>query len=186
MVTGRYNFRNWVELGVLADTEKNLRQPVKECRLCNFLPVNGSSMVAMQASKIMGSTNTGCSCLTIPKPIGAMATGQFYHRYKNPNLYEYGHYVRRRGKRQIQWEDMFYDYASNFMTAMPASHSSWYSFNLVPEAMGTNTDDAAFATGTLTPTTPIPPNTTVTICQAWLITLDKNIGKLINKCSPKA
>ena len=74
MVTGRYNFRNWVELGVLADTEKPSATQLKNAGYATCLPVNGSSMVAM------GIKNHGFDKYRVfmpydPKTHWAMATG---------------------------------------------------------------------------------------------------------------
>ena len=67
-------------------------------------------------------------------------------------------------------EDMFYDYASNFIDSNASKPFFLVFFNLVQKPWVPTPDDAAFANWNPDTDDTDPPNTTVTICQAWLIT----------------
>lgn len=186
MVTGRYNFRNWVELGVLADTERTFGNLLKNAGYATCFTGKWQFDGGDNGIKEHGFDKYRVFMPYDPKnPLGD-GNGQFYHRYKNPNLYEYGHYMSAAEVNGQYSEDMFYDYASNFIDSNASKPFFLvYSFNLVQKPWVPTPDDAAFATWNPDTDDTNPAKYSRDYMPSMVNYLDKNIGKLINKVQAK-
>jgi arylsulfatase A len=107
LLTGKYNFRNYVKWGYLPPKEKTVGNMLKDAGYATCWV--GKWQLEGGASRIMGA---GFKNYLVFLPSGH---GQRLNRYKDPHLYENGAYLPDSVTAGKYSEDMFYDYLSNFI-----------------------------------------------------------------------
>ena len=118
-------------------------------------------------------------------PIDNNGHDQFYRRYKDPYLYENKNYLSKASVKGKYSEDLFFDYASNFIDSNKNKpFFMMYSNNLVMKPWSPSPDDPAFAAWD--PAKDDAPekedsHEDTIYFRGMVSYMDKMIGKLINK-----
>lgn len=179
LVTGRYNYRNWVDFGELPASQKSFANMLHDdagystCFVGKWQFDGGDSNI----------THHGFDKYRVFMPFepdNNNGHDQFYHRYKNPYLYEAARYLTDQEVAGKYSEDMFYNYASNFIDSNKTKPFLLvYSHSLVQKPWVPTPDDPAYATWN----PDVDDNTKYdrAYFPSMVAYMDKTIGKLITK-----
>lgn len=178
LITGKYNFRNWVKFGYL---------PPKEKTIANLLADNGYATCFTGKWQYDGGDSSikshGFQKYRVFMPFNPADNNghdQYYRRYKNPYLYENGQYLSDTQVENKYSEDMFVDYASSFMQANKKKpFFLLYSQTLVQRPWVPTPDDADFATWN--PATDDTKRDDKKYFPGMVAYMDKSVGKIISK-----
>ena len=112
LMTGKYNYRNWVKFGLLADTSKTIANMLQDagyqtCYVGKWQFDGGDASIKEH----------GFQYYRVFQPYNIKDNNgldQYHRRYKSPYLYENGAYLPDSAVENKYSEDMFYKYACNF------------------------------------------------------------------------
>jgi arylsulfatase A len=107
ILTGKYNFRNYIEWGYLPPDQKTIGNMVHDAGYATCWV--GKWQLSGGDKRIRGA---GFDKYLVYLPMGH---GQREHRYKDPKLYENKNYLPDSAVAGKYSEDMLYDYLSNFI-----------------------------------------------------------------------
>jgi arylsulfatase A len=178
MFTGKYNYRNWVTFGYLPPTSQTF---------ANMLQSVGYSTCYTGKWQFDGGDtsihNHGFDKYLVFMPFDKKANNnhdQFYRRYKDPYLYENASYLTDSEVNGKYSEDMFFNYASNFIDSNKSNPFLLvYANNLVQKPFVPTPDDPEFATWN--PQIDDTQNDNKSYYPSMVAYMDKIIGELINK-----
>jgi arylsulfatase A len=178
MVTGKYNYRNWISLGDL---------PTNSLTFANMLKTVGYSTCFTGKWQFDGGDtsihNHGFDKYLVFMPFDPKENNghdQYYHRYKNPYLYQDARYLTDSEVNGKYSEDMFFNYASNFIDSNKNNPFLLvYSHNLVQKPWVPTPDDPLFATWN--PDYNDVHSYNKSYFPEMVAYMDKIIGQLINK-----
>lgn len=113
LMTGKYNFRNWTDFGYLSPDSKTIGNMLhdanyKTCYVGKWQLDGGDTSIK----------NHGFDKYLVFLPFNPANNNnhdQSYRRYKNPYLYKNGNYLTDSQVEGKYSEDLFFDYASNFI-----------------------------------------------------------------------
>lgn len=177
-VTGKYNYRNWVQFGFLAPTEKTFANMLHDAGYATCF--TGKWQFDGGDTSIKGHGFDKYRVFMPFNPDNNNGHDQFYHRYKNPYLYENARYLSDSEVLGKYSEDMFYDYASNFIDSnLNKPFLLVYSHSLVQKPWVPTPDDPAFATWD--PDRDDNKKADRAYFPEMVSYMDKIIGELINK-----
>jgi len=178
LVTGRYNYRNWVEFGELPATEQTFANLLHNSGYATCF--TGKWQFDGGDSNIVQHGFDKYRVFMPFEPANNNGHDQFYHRYKNPYLYENKRYLTDTEVAGKYSEDMFFDYASNFIDSnLSKPFLLVYSHSLVQKPWVPTPDNPDFASWN----PDVDDNTRVnrSYFPGMVAYMDKIIGKLINK-----
>jgi arylsulfatase A len=139
ILTGKYNFRNYVKWGYLPPDQKTIG---------NMLQRKGYATCWVGKWQLSGGDRrirrAGFDKYLVYLPMGH---GQRVNRYKNPHIYANGDYLPDSAVTGKYSEDMFYNYLSNFIDSNKTNPFFAIYATLLPAQPWVPTpDDPAFAT----------------------------------------
>src|SRR6476659_650355 len=139
ILTGKYNFRNYVKWGYLPPDQKTIG---------NMLQRKGYATCWVGKWQLSGGDRrirrAGFDKYLVYLPMGH---GQRVNRYKNPHIYANGDYLPDSAVAGKYSEDMFYNYLSNFIDSNKTNPFFAIYATLLPAQPWVPTpDDPAFAT----------------------------------------
>src|SRR5258706_8758053 len=178
LMTGKYCYRNWLHFGLL---------PPDAITVANILHDAGYATCFTGKWQFDGGDTSihqhGFDKYRVFMPFNPDANNghdQFYRRYKNPYLYENAHYLGFLQTRGKYSEDMFFDYASNFIDSN-LTHPFFlvYSHNLVQKPWVPTPDDPDFPGWD--PSVDDAGRDDSSYFPGMVAYMDKIIGKLITK-----
>ena len=180
LVTGKYNYRNWVKFGVL---------PMTSPTFANMLKGSGYSTCFIGKWQFDGGDKSIKShgfdkYLTyMPfRPEKNNGHDQFYRRYKDPYLYENGDWLTDAQVKDKYSEDMFFDYASNFIDSNKTKPFLLvYSHNLIMKPWSPSPDHPAYAAWDPAVDDDEQNGLDSIYFPSMVAYMDKIIGKIINK-----
>ncbi len=178
LVTGEYNYRNWVKFGYLSSSSTTF---------ANLLQDGGYSTCYVGKWQLDGGDNSikkhGFQKYLVHMPFDPYLQrghDQYYRRYKNPYLYQDKKFLAAAQVAGKYSEDMFFDYASNFIDSNQTKPFLLvYANNLVQQPWTPTPDDPEFATWN--PATDDKGKANKAYFPSMVKYMDKMIGKLINK-----
>ena len=178
MFTGEYNYRNWVSLGYLQPTSQTFG---------NMFQAAGYTTCYTGKWQFDGGDtsihNHGFNKYLVFMPFDPKENNghdQYYRRYKDPYLYENANYLTDSEVNNQYSEDMFFNYASNFIDSNKNNPFLLvYAHNLVQKPWVPTPDDPEFATWN--PQTDDFANSNKSYFPSMVAYMDKIIGKIINK-----
>ncbi len=144
LYTGKYNFRNYERWGLLSPGEKTIGNMLKDagyatCFVGKWQLDGGDTSIR----------NAGFDNYRVFLPYAPGITGesQLNNRYKNPRLYENGNYLSNAAVKDKYSEDLFLEYARNFISANKTKPFFLiYSCNLVGKPFVPTPDDPEYTT----------------------------------------
>jgi arylsulfatase A len=178
LMTGKYCYRNWLHFGLL---------PPDAITIANVLRNAGYATCFTGKWQFDGGDTSihqhGFDKYRVFMPFNPLANNghdQFYRRYKDPYLYENAHYMGVLQTRGRYSEDMFFDYASNFIDSN-LTHPFFlvYSHNLVQKPWVPAPDDPDFPGWN--PGTDDVARDDSSYFPGMVAYMDKIVGKLITK-----
>jgi len=179
LVTGQYNYRNWEDFGYLPPTSKTFANMLHDqagystCFTGKWQFDGGDTSIH----------NHGFDKYLVFMPFNPDANNghdQFYHRYKNPYLYQDAQYLTSAQVEGKYSEDMFYDYASNFIDSNKTKPFLLvYSNSLVQKPWVPTPDDPDYASWN--PDVDDVNRVDRKYFPGMVAYLDKTLGKLITK-----
>ena len=179
LMTGKYNYRNWVDFGYLPPDSKTIANMLhddagyKTCYVGKWQFDGGDVSIKKHGfDKYL---------VFMPfNPDDNNGHNQFYRRYKNPYLYQDARYLSDNAVKNKYSEDMFFNYASNFIDSNKTSpFFLLYSHNLVQHPWSPTPDDPDYANWN--PSVDDDANEDKKYFPGMVAYMDKIIGKLINK-----
>ncbi|HRI20787.1 MAG TPA: sulfatase-like hydrolase/transferase [Panacibacter sp.] len=178
LVTGKYGFRNYTEFGYLAPEEKTI---------ANMLQDHGYATCFTGKWQFDGGDTSirshGFDKYLAYQPFQPKDNNghdQTYHRYKNPYLYENGEYLSDSAVNGKYSEDMFFNYASQFIDSNKNNpFFLLYSHTLAQKPWVPTPDDPEFASWD--PDVDDEARDDKAYFPGMVAYMDKIIGKLINK-----
>ena len=178
LITGKYNYRNWIKFGYL---------PLNSTTFANMLKSTGYETCYVGKWQLDGGNSSiikhGFNKYLVYMPFDpSLQHGhdQYYRRYKNPYLYENGSFLTNAQVEGKYSEDMFFDYASKFIDSNKTNPFLMvYANNLVQEPWTPTPDDPEFAAWK--PGTDDTAKDNISYFPSMVKYMDKIIGKLINK-----
>lgn len=178
LFTGEYNYRNWVQFGYL---------PPSSLTFANMLKNKGYNTCYTGKWQFDGGDisikSHGFNSYLVFMPFNPDDNNghdQFYRRYKDPYLYSNAHYLTDAQVKDKYSEDMFVDYASNFIDSN--KHKPFllvYANNLVQKPWVPTPDDADYATWN--PATDDDTKNDKSYFPNMVAYMDKTVGKLVSK-----
>ncbi len=171
--TGKYNFRNYTNWGQLPATEKTIGNMLHDagyatCFVGKWQCDGGDERIR----------SAGFDKYRVFMPF-AFSTEDYQYQYKNPRLYENGEYLSDEVTREKYSEDMYVDYAQNFIDSNTINpFFIVYASNLIRNPWSPTPDDPEFATynpDLLTEKGDQKYNTSM------VAYMDKTIGKILKK-----
>lgn len=183
LITGKYNYRNWIKFGYLDPKEKTFANMLHDdagystCFIGKWQYDGGDVSIH--------SHGFDKYLVFMPfNPNDNNGHDQFYRRYKNPYLYKDARYLTDSEVNGKYSEDMFFDYASKFIDSNKTNPFLLiYSHNLVQKPWVPTPDDPRFATWD--PAVDDDKNSDTSYFPEMVAYMDKIIGKLINKVQNK-
>jgi arylsulfatase A len=178
MFTGQYNYRNWVSLGYLQSSSRTFANMFKTagygtCFAGKWQFDGGDTSIK----------NHGFDKYLVFMPFDPKENNghdQYYRRYKNPYLYQDARYLTDSEVNNKYSEDMFFDYASNFIDSNKNNPFLLvYSHSLVQKPWVPTPDNPDYATWN--PLTDDYYKSNKSYFPSMVAYLDKTVGKLINK-----
>ncbi|MEP6684655.1 MAG: sulfatase-like hydrolase/transferase [Parafilimonas sp.] len=178
LFTGEYNYRNWIQFGLL---------PPSSLTFANMLHNKGYATCYTGKWQFDGgdvSIKThGFDKYRVFMPFNPDNNNghdQFYRRYKNPYLYQDARYLTDAEVSGKYSEDMFYDYASKFIDSNKTKPFLLvYSHNLVQKPWVPTPDDSQYASWN--PATDDDTKNDKLYFPSMVNYMDKTIGKLVTK-----
>jgi arylsulfatase A len=178
LVTGEYNYRNWVSFGNLPSTSQTF---------ANMLKTVGYSTCYTGKWQFDGGDssihNHGFDKYLVFMPFSPDNNNghdQYYGRYKDPYLYQDARWLTDSEVNNKYSEDMFFSYASNFIDSNKNKPFLLvYSHNLVQKPWVPTPDDPEYATWN--PRTDDTQKANKSYFKSMVTYMDKVIGELINK-----
>ncbi len=178
LMTGKYNFRNWVRFGYLAPDAKTI---------ANMLHDAGYATCYIGKWQLDGGDESIKShgfdkyLVFMPfKPEDNNGHDQFYRRYKDPYLYANGRYLADDVVKGKYSEDMFYNFARRFIDSNKTKPFFLiYSHNLVQKPWSPTPDNPDYATWD--PAIDDEARHDPKYFPDMVAYMDKIIGELINK-----
>lgn len=144
LVTGKYNFRNWVKFGFLDPKEKTIANLLEDAGYATCFTGKWQFDGGDNSIHQHGFQNYRAFMPFNPKDNNGH--DQFYRRYKNPYLYENGQYMPDSIVKNKYSEDLFLEYASNFIGAnQNKPFFLMYSHNLIQRPWVPSPDDPDYA-----------------------------------------
>jgi arylsulfatase A len=176
--TGKYNYRNWSKFGYLAPTSQTF---------ANMLKTVGYSTCFVGKWQFDGGDASilshGYDKYLVFLPFSPQKNNghdQYYRRYKDPYLYENANYLSDSEVNNQYSEDMFFQYASDFIDSnVNNPFMLVYANTLVQKPWVPTPDDPAYATWD--PSTDDVSRANESYFPGMVAYMDKIIGKLINK-----
>lgn len=178
MFTGVYNYHNWVKFGYLppsSPTFANMLQNggYKTCYVGKWQFDGGDASI----------TSHGFEKYRVFMPFNPDDNNghdQFYRRYKDPYLYQDAHYLSDSEVEGKYSEDMFYEYASNFIDSNKKKPFLLvYSCNLVQKPWVPTPDNPDYAGWD--PATDDDTRNDKKYFPDMVAYMDKTVGKLVSK-----
>lgn len=178
LVTGKYNFRNWVKFGLLPDTSKTIANMLqnagyKTCYIGKWQFDGGDASIKKH----------GFEKYRVFQPFNIVDNNgmdQFHGRYKSPYLYENASFLPENFVKNKYSEDLFYDYASAFIDDNKGKpFFIEYSLNLAQHPWSPTPDDPDYATWN--PDIDDSLHENKKYFPGMVAYMDKMIGKLIKK-----
>lgn len=177
LLTGVYNYRNWVKFGYL---------PPSSPTFANMLQNTGYQTCYIGKWQLDGGDTSirthGFSKYLVFVPFPPTVTGfdQYYRRYKNPLLYQDARYLSETEVEGKYSEDMFVDYASKFIDSNKQKPFLLvYSHNLVQKPWVPTPDNPDYADWD--PEVDDEARFDKKYFPDMVAYMDKSIGKLITK-----
>jgi arylsulfatase A len=178
LITGEYNYRNWIQFGLL---------PPSSLTFANMFKNKGYNTCYTGKWQFDGGDtsirNHGFNKYLVFMPFNPDNNNdhdQFYRRYKDPYLYQDARYLTDAEVEGKYSEDMFYDYASKFIDSNKSKPFLLvYSHNLVQKPWVPTPDDPQFASWN--PATDDTLKDDKTYFPSMVNYMDKTIGKLVTK-----
>ncbi|MEO8712244.1 MAG: sulfatase-like hydrolase/transferase [Parafilimonas sp.] len=178
LFTGKYNYRNWVQFGYL---------PPASLTFANMLKNKGYNTCYTGKWQFDGGDtsirNHGFDKYLVFMPFNPDNNNghdQFYRRYKNPYLYSNADYLTDAQVKDKYSEDMFIDYASNFIDSNKRKPFLLvYSNNLVQKPWVPTPDNPDYATWN--PATDDDTRNNKSYFPDMVAYMDKTVGKLVSK-----
>lgn len=178
LFTGKYNYRNWIQFGLL---------PPGALTFANMLKTKGYKTCYTGKWQFDGGDtsihNHGFDKYRVFMPFNPDDNNghdQFYRRYKDPYLYQDAQYLPDSEVEGKYSEDMFYDYASKFIDSCKKKPFLLvYSFNLVQKPWSPTPDNPDYASWD--PATDDVGKTDKKYFPDMVAYMDKIVGQLVNK-----
>ena len=178
LVTGQYNYRNWVHFGYL---------PPSSLTFANMLQSRGYATCFTGKWKFDGGDvsvrNHGFKKYLVFMPFNPDDNNghdQFYRRYKNPYLYADAHYLTDAEVKNKYSEDMFLDYASKFIDSNKNKPFLLvYSNNLVQKPWVPTPEDPGYTAWN--PAVDDDTKADTAYFPGMVAYMDKTIGRLVTK-----
>lgn len=178
METGEYNYRNWIQFGLL---------PPSSLTFANMLHNKGYATCYTGKWQFDGGDtsirNHGFDKYLVFMPFNPDNNNghdQYYRRYKDPYLYQDARYLTDAEVQGQYSEDMFYNYASNFIDSNKnKSFLLVYAHNLVQKPWVPTPDDPQYAAWD--PAVDDTANNDKSYFPDMVAYMDKIVGKLVNK-----
>lgn len=178
LVTGRYNYRNWVEFGQLPASEKTFANLLHNAGYATCY--TGKWQFDGGDTNIVNHGFDKYLAFMPFEPDNNNGHDQFYRRYKNPYLYSNARYLTDAEVEGKYSEDMFFDYASNFIDSNKTKPFLLvYSCNLVQKPWVPTPDNPAFLTWN--PATDDDTKDSRAYFREMVQYMDKIVGKIIQK-----
>ncbi|HEX5150671.1 MAG TPA: sulfatase-like hydrolase/transferase [Parafilimonas sp.] len=178
LVTGKYNYRNWVQFGYL---------PPSSLTFANMLQNRGYATCFTGKWQFDGGDisirSHGFKKYLVFMPFNPDDNNghdQFYRRYKNPYLYTDAHYLTDAQVKNKYSEDMFLDYAGKFIDSNKSKPFLLvYSHNLVQKPWVPTPDDPNYAAWN--PAVDDATKADTAYFPGMVAYMDKTIGRLVTK-----
>lgn len=172
LLTGKYNFRNYIAWGIMQQSQKTIANMLKDagyktCALGKWQLDGGG-----QSISTFGFTE---HCVWLPfLQYPEELEGS---RYKSAKIYQNGAYLPANETNNKYAEDIFTNYLLNFVDSNKAQpFFAYYAMNLCHKAFSPTPDDAAYATWN-----PDPSVSDKTFQPSMIKYMDKKIGIIVNK-----
>lgn len=178
LFTGKYNYRNWIQFGLL---------PPGSLTFANMLKNKGYNTCFTGKWQFDGGDtsirNHGFNKYLVFMPFNPDDNNghdQYYRRYKNPYLYQDAHHLTDAQVKDKYSEDMFYDYAGKFIDSNKNKPFLLvYSHNLVQKPWVPTPDDPQYAAWN--PATDDDTKNDKAYYPGMVAYMDKTVGKLVSK-----
>lgn len=178
LMTGKYNFRNWVKFGYLDPSAKTIGNMLRDagyatCYIGKWQLDGGDASIR--------SHGFDDYLVFMPfNPDDNNGHDQFYRRYKNPYLYKNGKYLSEDKVKGKYSEDMYLSHARRFIDSNTTNPFFLvYSHNLVQKPWSPTPDNPDYATWD--PAVDDEARADKKYFPDMVAYMDKIIGKLINK-----
>ena len=180
LMTGKYNFRNYLDWGILDTTQYCIANMLRDAGYATCIAgkwqLDGGDASLKKAGfdkyRIFLPFNPGTT---------AAENAENWYRYKNPHIYENGAYLADTATRGKYADDMFVDYIKQFInnnTSKP--FFVYYPLSLCHYPFVPTPDDLAYATWT-----PESHVTNTIYFPSMVKYMDKKVGDLINYINTK-
>ncbi|CAN5501835.1 sulfatase-like hydrolase/transferase [soil metagenome] len=171
-MTGKYNFRNYFDWGVMNPNEKTLATLFKN---------SGYKTLAAGKWQFDGGDasirSLGFDDYSVWNPYEIASSGSQGSNYKNPKVYQNGNYLPEADMLGKYSDDVFTDYVTNFIEANQNDNFFiYYATCLCHAPYSPTPDDPAFATWD--PTLRLNDTTYFSSMARYM---DKKVGEIINK-----
>lgn len=178
LMTGKYNFRNWEKFGYLSPSSKTIGNMLHDAGYATCY--TGKWQLDGGDASIKSHGFDKYLVFMPFKPENNNGHDQFYRRYKNPYLYENGQYLADNVVKDKYSEDMYFDYASQFIDSNKTNPFFLiYSHNLAQKPWSPTPDNPDYATWD--PAVDDVARADKKYFPDMVKYMDKTIGKLINK-----
>ena len=167
-ITGKYNFRNYAEWGVLAPTEKTFATLLRDAGYATF--------VAGKWGYDGGDTSIRSLGFQKYSLFNAIQDDKAGSRYKNPTIYQNGAYLPSTETQDKYGDDIFTD---NILTFIKQNRKKnffvYYPITLCHAPYSPTPDDAAFATWD-----PLSKGNDTAYFPSMVKYMDKKIGQIVD------
>ncbi len=172
LMTGKYNFRNYTEWGVLNTSERTI---------ANMLHDEGYATCVAGKWQFDGGDISirkfGFDKYSVFLPFHAGEVEEDVYRYKNPHIYENGSFLPDNETNNKYADDIFADYICNFIDSNSTKpFFIYFSLNLAHNPLSPTPDDPEFATWN-----PLTDSSQPEYFPSMIQYMDKKVGQVVNK-----